>query len=117
MTLRVRGKGDKTRHVPISGAAWESIEKARKLAIDNGTTLVDRTERGARAAITRHAKNAGLSRHVSSHDMRATLATAAYESTHDLRAVQELLGHADAKTTQVYTGVSMAAKRAAVEVA
>jgi site-specific recombinase XerD len=117
MELRVRGKGDKVRIVPVSETAWSHITKAYDLAVENNTTIIRLGNRGARAAITRHAKNAGLSRHVSSHDMRATFATAGYEKTKDLRAVQELLGHADAKTTQAYTGVSRAARRAAAEVA
>lgn len=117
MLLRVRGKGDKLRYVPISDTAWKHLRSARNLAMKNGTTVVRLTPDGARRAITRHARKAGLSRHVSSHDMRATLATAAYELTHDLRAVQEILGHSDSKTTQVYTQVSQTAKRAAMEVA
>lgn len=115
--LKVQGKGDRGRIVPISDTAYGFLLPAIDLAIKNNTTLVDRTNRGARAAITRHAKNAGLSARVSTHDMRATLATAAYEMTHDLRAVQELLGHADSKTTQTYTLSSMTARRAAIEVA
>lgn len=114
-TLTVRGKGDKTRVVPVSLAAWAFIVPAYGLASKNGGTLVPLTNRGARAAITRHARNAHLSRHVASHDMRATFATAAYGKTKNLRAVQELLGHADAKTTQVYTGVSMADMREAAD--
>lgn len=116
-TLVVNGKGSKTRIVPVSATAWAHLRRAHQRAIDEGTSLVRLTNSGARKAITRHARNAGLSRHVKSHDMRATFGTAAYEKSKDLRAVQELLGHADAKTTQVYTGVSTATKRAAAEVA
>lgn len=117
-TLTVRGKGDKTRVVPFGETAWKFICKAYEVATENdGEVLVPLRNRGARAAISRHARNAGLSRHVSSHDMRATFATAAYGHTHDLRAVQELLGHADPATTQVYTGVTMSSMRAAAEVA
>lgn len=115
--LVVRGKGDKVRHVPVTRTAWKFLKTAHKHASVSGTTLVRLSDRGARASVSRHAKRAGLSRHVSSHDMRATFATAAYEKGHDLRAVQELLGHSDSKTTQIYTRVSMNAKRAAAEVA
>ena len=115
-TLTVRGKGDKTRIVPISTLAWGFLTRAYADAVAAGGVLVPLTNRGARAAITRHARNAKLSRHVASHDMRATFATAAYDKTKDLRAVQELLGHADAKTTQTYTQVSMTQMRRAVEV-
>lgn len=116
-TLTVFGKGSKVRVVPVGTVAWRHLEKAYALALTERTTLVRLTNRGARAAIARHGRNAGLSRHVRSHDMRATFGTAAYARTKNLRAVQELLGHADSKTTQVYTGVSMADMRAASEVA
>ena len=117
MTLTVRGKGSKTRIVPVSETAWKHLHKAYALADANGTTLVRIGNRGARAAISRHARNAGLSRHVASHDMRATFATAAYRKSKDLRAVQNLLGHADPATTQVYTEVAMTQMRNAAEVA
>lgn len=116
-TLTVRGKGDKTRVIPVSDSAWKYIGRAHATAAANGGPLVPLSNRGARKAISRHARNAKLGNHVSSHDMRATFATAAYSKTKDLRAVQELLGHADAKTTQVYTQVSMASMRAAASVA
>jgi site-specific recombinase XerC len=115
-TLTVRGKGDKTRVVPITPTAWGFIGRAHAAAVASGGPLVPLSNRGARKAISRHARNAKLGNHVASHDMRATFATAAYDKTKDLRAVQELLGHADAKTTQVYTQVSMASMRAAASV-
>ena len=46
-----------------------------------------------------------LSRRVASHDLRATFATAAYNKSLNLRAVQRLLGHASSAQTEVYTGV------------
>ena len=49
--------------------------------------------------------------------MRATLATAAYDKSLDLRAVQEILGHADPRTTMTYTKVAMKARRSAIDVA
>lgn len=116
MTLRVRGKGDKARIVPVGATAWRYIAPRWNAALAS-ERLCPYTDRGARAAITRHARNAKLSAHVSSHDMRATFATTAYRNTKNLRAVQELLGHADSKTTQVYTGISMDEMRAAAEVA
>lgn len=126
MTLTVRGKGDKTRVVPVSDYAWQCIrlQYSKRIVGDGRRSfdagyqlpLVSLTNRGARKAITRHAKNAGLSRHVASHDMRATFATAAYQKSKDLRAVQELLGHASSVQTQVYTGVSMSTMREAADV-
>jgi site-specific recombinase XerD len=111
----VYGKGDRQRDVPVSESAWTHIARQADRT-PPGVPLVEMTNRGARAAISRHARNAGLSRHVSSHDMRATLATAAYDKTKDLRAVQEILGHADSKTTQIYTHISTANKVAAMAV-
>ena len=118
MTLKVRGKGDKTRIIPISPQAWKYISSQYVYCtkVEPGRELIPYTNRGARAAVSRHARNAGLVRHVASHDLRATFATAAYEKNHDLRAVQELLGHADPKTTMTYTLVSMAAMREAANV-
>lgn len=115
MTLTVRGKGDKTRVIPISDRAWKYLvdQYTYCVQIDPGQRLVPYSNRGARAAISRHGRNAGLSRHVASHDLRATALTASYEKTKDLRAVQELAGHADPKTTMIYTGVSMTAMREA----
>jgi site-specific recombinase XerD len=113
-TLRVRGKGDKERIVPISERAWTVIASARILA-KPGLPLVNLPDRTARRRITSLGKRAGLSRGIASHDMRATLATAAYNKSHNLRAVQELLGHASSQTTETYTGVSAAAMRDAVD--
>lgn len=116
-TLTVRGKGDKTRVVPLSAAAWEAIEPAYVKASQFGGTLVGVGQRQARDLVTRIAAKAELSRAVSSHDLRATFATAAYNKSLDLRAVQELLGHSSVETTRVYTGVTQESMRAAAEVA
>lgn len=114
VTLTVRGKGKKQRIIPVSASAWLYIEQAHRTAIEKGTTVVRLSQPGARQAITRHGARAGLARHVKSHDMRATALTEAYQRTKDLRAVQEIAGHANPATTTIYTGVSMAAKRAAM---
>lgn len=115
MAVTVRGKGDRTRVIPITWLAWTHIEKAHRLAVQNGTpTIVRLTVDGARQTIRRKAVVAGLG-HVASHDLRATAATAAYEHTKDIRAVQEILGHASPQTTVIYTRVTQAAKRAALE--
>lgn len=114
-SVTVCGKGDKTRIVPLTNRVLEIIMPAYRLAAKNGTTLVDLTESGARKSIRRHGRRAGLSRDVASHDMRSTAATEMYQRTHDIRAVQEILGHSDVRTTQGYTKISEAAKRAALE--
>lgn len=114
MELTVHGKGQKTRIVPIDPAVWRYLRVSFGHAVQENTTLVRMTERGARAAITRHGERANLSQHVASHDLRSTFATVAYSNSLDLRAVQDLMGHADAKTTQRYTKVSDQTKRNAV---
>lgn len=114
MTLTVWGKGDRSRTIPLTQKAWERIAPAMAEAVLAGRTIiVNYSDRAARDALTRLGRKAGLSRSISSHDLRATFATAAYNKTKDLRAVQELLGHGSAKTTELYTGVSMENMRAA----
>ncbi len=111
--VRVMGKGAKTRIVPIGGYAREAVlawlnvrpacarESEQALFVNrNGTRL------GARAIQQRvavWAQRQGLGRRVHPHMLRHSFASHLLESSRDLRAVQELLGHADISTTQVYT--------------
>ena len=106
MSMTVRGKGDKTRIVPISTTAWLYIDPAYTLARQQGGKLVKMSDRGARLAITRTANELGFSKKVSSHDLRATCATAHHNKTGNIRATQELLGHASSHTTETYTLVT-----------
>lgn len=118
-TLTIKGKGDKYRIIPIPPRVL-SILFARMAEIVQADgadrRFVRLHERSARRRITALAKTAGLRRHVSSHDLRATLATAAYKKTKDLRAVQEILGHSDPRTTMVYTGDLMESMENAIDV-
>lgn len=111
--LTVHGKGDKFRHIPLFPDAIMAFASALVAARENGLPLVPITNRAARKAITRIGARAGISRPVSSHDLRATFATEAYNRSLDLRAVQELLGHSSSSTTELYTGVSMGKMRMA----
>lgn len=111
--LRVRGKGSKDRNVPVSPSVLAILAPAIKLSTVADTTVVKVTNSGARRSVARHGRRAGLSRPAASHDLRATFATAAYKNSLNLRAVQDLLGHASPVTTQVYTGVSPAEMRQA----
>lgn len=105
--LTVRGKGDKTRVIPVSPEAEDALRMSVTVAEHQGTAVVPIDDRSARRAITRAAKRAGLG-HVASHDLRMTFGTEAYRrSGGNLRAVQDFLGHASSKTTESYTGVSM----------
>jgi integrase/recombinase XerC len=111
--VRVMGKGAKTRIVPIGGYAREAVlawlnvrpacarESEQALFVNRSGTRL-----GARAIQQRvavWAQRQGLGRRVHPHMLRHSFASHLLESSSDLRAVQELLGHADISTTQVYT--------------
>lgn len=112
-TLRVRGKGERERIVPIGGAAAAAIEswlndgrpalkpRARQLVLNARGGALSRM--GVWKIIRRHAQPLGLSERVSPHILRHCYATHLLEGGADLRVVQELLGHADIATTQIYT--------------
>lgn len=116
MLLEVRGKGDKTRMVPVSTEAWEVMQSAVTRAFCNGDQLVvGLKDRYARALVTELGERANLKRPVSSHDLRATLATSVFDKCLDQRVVQLILGHASGSTTELYIGRSAAQMREAVE--
>ena len=112
-TVRVLGKGRKTRIVPVGKHALDALarwlkERATLAATGEQALFVgNRGERlGARAIqkrIAGWARQQGLGRHVHPHLFRHSFATHLLESSQDLRGVQELLGHANISTTQVYT--------------
>lgn len=114
--IRFVGKGGRERVVPISDEAWPYIEDAMETALiyGPGTTLVRLKDRQARNVITILSRRAALVAAASSHRMRATGATAAYENTKDIVAVQEILGHASLQPTRRYVRSSKKAKRAAL---
>lgn len=115
--VRVMGKGSKERHIPIGrralGAAALYVREIRptldqgkgagRLFLNaRGTPL---TRVGAWGIIKRCAERAGIPKRVTPHVLRHTFATHLLEGGADLRAVQEMLGHADLSTTQIYTHV------------
>jgi integrase/recombinase XerC len=112
-TVRVTGKGNKTRIVPVGRYAAEALSRwlrERAAMADLGTEalFVGKGGRrlGARAVqvrIARWAKHQGLGVHLHPHMFRHSFASHLLESSQDLRGVQELLGHANISTTQVYT--------------
>jgi integrase/recombinase XerD len=108
--VRVVGKGDKERLVPVGDVALEAL--GRHLgARDRGPVFLSR--RGKRLdrmtawrVIRRAATAAGLDGRVTPHTLRHSFATHLLEGGADLRIVQELLGHASITTTQLYTHVT-----------
>lgn len=111
--VQVTGKRRKTRLVPLGRKAIEAIAawQARRGEIANpDETALFVGARGKRIAprtielrLTRWASRAGLGVHVTPHMLRHSFASHVLQSSGDLRAVQEMLGHANISTTQIYT--------------
>ena len=112
-TVRVTGKGDKVRVVPVGALALEALRAwfaAREDIARHGETAVFVSRRGTRLAprtiqqrVKLWAQRRGTPVGVHPHMLRHSFASHMLESSGDLRAVQELLGHASISTTQVYT--------------
>lgn len=115
MMLKVRGKGDKERVVPVSERAWSAISTAYVAAMSGDGLLIHYQDRTARKCITSLGEKAHLRRAISSHDLRATYATILNDSGVNIRVIQELLGHGNVSTTEVYTAVTVKAMKEAVQ--
>jgi integrase/recombinase XerC len=111
--VTVTGKGAKTRTVPVGARAREALREwmaARAQIAAPGEKALFVGARGRRIApavvgarLAAHARARGLAQRVHPHMLRHSLASHVLQSSQDLRAVQELLGHASISTTQVYT--------------
>jgi len=109
----VTGKRGKTRSVPVGAragealAAWLAVRGALAAGAEPALFVSRRGRRlGARAVelrLARWAKDSGLGMHVHPHMLRHSCASHLLQSSGDLRAVQEMLGHASVATTQIYT--------------
>ncbi len=108
--LTVTGKGKRTRTVPVGAAALRAIDDWLALRPDSGEPALFTSARGGRlsprsiqARLRLQGRRAGMARDVHPHMLRHSFASHLLESSGDLRAVQELLGHANISTTQIYT--------------
>lgn len=116
--LRARGKGSKERIVPVGRLAVAAVgaylARGRPALVGNAvqSSLFVNARGGAISrqglykAIMRHASGAGLAERMSPHTLRHSFATHLLAGGCDLRALQEMLGHADLATTQLYTHLS-----------
>ena len=111
--IRVIGKGDKERKAPFSGLAKEWVDKWLKVRGDLaspgekalfvsklGTRI---SHRSVQKRMEEWGKKQSVASHISPHKLRHSFATHVLESSQNLRAVQELLGHENISTTQIYT--------------
>jgi integrase/recombinase XerD len=115
--VRVTGKGNKTRLVPVGRKACEALAaylsaERPKLVKPRTSSEIFLSERGTKLTTARiwqivkqHAQRSGLEKNVYPHLLRHSFATHLLSNGADLRIIQEMLGHADISTTQVYTHV------------
>ena len=115
--LRVFGKGSKERVVPIGGRAVDAVttyvnsgrpqlvkkKTGSQLFLNPRGTALSRV--GLWMIVKKHAGRAGISKNVKPHGLRHSFATHLLSGGADLRAIQEMLGHASISTTQIYTAV------------
>jgi len=112
-TVRVTGKGNKDRIIPVGSHALRALARwqaSRAEMADAEETALFVSNRGTRistrsvqARVSHWARRQGIDTNVYPHLFRHSFATHLLESSHDLRGVQELLGHSNIATTQVYT--------------
>lgn len=121
--LRCTGKGAKDRIVPVGSAAVQALRAyldggRPELVRDSRQTALFVNQHGGRLTrqgfwklIKKHAREAGIAKPITPHVLRHSFATHLLENGADLRSVQEMLGHADISTTQIYTHLAQSRLR------
>ncbi|MDP2912858.1 MAG: tyrosine recombinase XerC [Candidatus Omnitrophota bacterium] len=115
--LKVLGKGHKERIVPIGEPALEAIRKYidkrdKSRIMDKDAVFLNKsgrrlTDRSVRRIIDKYMRVCSIAEHISPHSLRHSFATHLLDRGADLRSVQELLGHMNLSTTQIYTHVTL----------
>jgi integrase/recombinase XerD len=125
--IKVRGKGGKERLIPLGEQAVVCIQAylvgAREELMRGGRTMQvfvngrgeGMTRQGFWKLLRRYARQAGITKPMSPHTLRHSFATHLLEQGADLRSVQQMLGHSDISTTQIYTHVLEARLRSAYQ--
>ena len=126
-TLRVMGKGNKERMVPIGAQAMQAIQKYRSEAqVHDGPLFINKNKapqkrrlsaRSVQMLLKKYLAASDIAFEVTPHKLRHTFATHMLDHGADLRSVQTLLGHASLSTTQIYTHVTKERMREAYDAA
>lgn len=113
-TLKIRGKGNKERIVPVGSYALNAIFDYIKKRSNSRASYIFLNKKGEKITarsveriVKRYARIAGISKKVTPHVFRHSFASHLLDRGADLRTVQELLGHSDITTTQIYTHVTV----------